>query len=101
MAPLYLWDYLDRLAVFLQFGWHAFDEGTRAGRAREGLSGANGAGDGVVPVGGAGHGGWGHAVLFLHAHYRCAQFGRSTLSVAMVWVVGACLGGGVRGNLLP
>src|SRR6267154_135245 len=99
MAALHLWHYLDWAFVFLQLCAYAFDEGAGAGRTCEGVSGADVAGDGVVPVVGAGSGADGDALFFLDADHRRAQLGRFWIGVALVWLVGAGLGGGVRGNL--
>ena len=99
MAALHLWHYLDWAFVFLQLCAYAFDEGAGAGRTCEGIPGADVAGDGVVPVVGASNGADGDALFFLDADHRRAQLGRFWIGVALVWLVGAGLGGGVRGNL--
>src|ERR1700730_4025968 len=100
VAALYFWNHLDWTAVLLQFGGHTFDEGAGAGCARESVSGVDVAGDGVVPVVGAGDRDCGHALLFFVADHRCAEFGESGTGAALVWLVGAGVDGGVRGDLL-
>src|SRR6266481_5144517 len=99
MAAFYLWDHLDWAAVLFQFCAYTFDEGPRSGRAREGVPGADVAGHGMVPVVGAGDGAGGHALLFHAAGNGCAQCGESGAGVALVWLVGAGVDGGIRGDL--
>src|ERR1700687_2017940 len=50
LAALLLWNYLDRAAVLFQPSGHAGAEATGAVRAGQGLSSADVARDGVVPV---------------------------------------------------
>src|SRR6267154_4971260 len=99
MAALHLWHYLDWAFVFLQLCAYAFDESAGAGRTCEGIPGADVAGDGVVPVVGASNGADGDALFFLDADHRRAQLGGFWIGAALVWLVGAGLGCGVRGNL--
>src|SRR5712664_4797624 len=99
MAAFHFRDHLDRIAVVLYFGGHAFDEGARAGSAGKGVSGVDVASDGVVPMVGAGDGDSGHALLFFVADFGCAQFRESGTGAAVVWLVGAGVDGGVRGDL--
>src|SRR5882724_7106913 len=53
----------------------------------------------MVPVVGAAHCADGHALFFLDADHRRAQLGGFWIGATLVWLVGAGLGGGVRGNL--
>src|SRR6267378_4412993 len=96
MAALHLWHYLDWAFVFLQLCAYAFDEGAGAGRTCEGVSGADVAGDGVVPVVGAGNGEDGDALFFLDADHRRAQLGGLWIGAPLVWLVGAGFGAGGR-----
>src|ERR1700680_2876851 len=63
LAALHLWNYLDRAALLFQPGGYAGVEAAGTVGAREGLSGADVAGDGLVPVVGAGDRGDGHPLL--------------------------------------
>src|ERR1700676_978298 len=89
LAALHLWNYLDRAVVLLQSRWHTHDEEPRAFRAGQGLSGADVAGDGMVPLVCIGDRGDGDPLLLPPAFRGRAQRRQSPAGIAMVWLVGA------------
>src|SRR2546423_12088143 len=99
LAAHYLWNYLDWAAVFFQFCEFSIDEGAGTRDSSEGVSGADVADDGVVPVVFGRDGADGDELFFPAAGDGCAQRGESGTRVALVWMVVAGVAWGVRVDL--